>query len=529
MSASKLLFRGSLLSGADQLVRAVAALVLAPIVITRLGVGDFGAWVLLSGLFSQFTLLDPGLSSSLPHFLSAPDARGDEKELRSVASTAFMTYLVITWVSVLLTAIIWLALPMMVNDPRLMSSCRMLTAALGAATCFGSLTRVFPMFLQSRLRRDVISVIGVTRVVVCNALIWWLLARHGAGLEMMGLVHAGGGIVESLVLVVCGRDLLPRIRPRWATKDMARRIMGFSGWSYLITTSERFRSGLDGFILGWLRGSPAAGLYSLGLRPVAMVSETVYACIGNQLLPTFSRLREASGREHLHDAFVIVTRLSAIVSAFCCCLVLVLGPPFLQWWVPGQAGLAIPVLLCLAIPYALQTAQVPAIHLLYALAEHRALALAQSAAVGLNLVLSCVLAWWLGLIGAAIGTAIDIAIIHGLVIPWLVARRCGIPMREFLGHAQAIPFVVCLATSILPLLAMFYWLPQTVSLTTLVLAGGGMTVWLAGWTLTLMPVRADLRALRQLTASLSPQPPMALPPKTSTSSKFANKRKNRSK
>lgn len=502
MNAGSLLLRGSVLSGADQVIRAIAALVIAPLVITRLGMADYGAWILLSGLFSQFTLLDPGLRSSLPHFLSAPDERGDEEELSAVASTAFMVYGVITLVSVVLTAIIWLLLPVMVHEVRLLAACQGLTVAMGVATCIGSLTRVFPSFLQSRLRRDVISLVGLLRVLICNVLIWWLLTYRQAGLEMMGLVHAAGGVLEALVLTVCGRDLVRRIRPRWASKAMSRRIMGFSGWSYLITTSERLRAGLDSFILGWLRGSPAAGLYNLGLRPVAMVFETVYACIGNQLLPTFSRLHEAGGRKRLHSAFLLITRLSTLLSACSAVLLLAVGPAFLRCWVPQAAGQAIPILLCLAVPYALQCAQVPAIHLLFALSGHRALALAQSAAVVLNLVLSCLLAWQLGIVGAALGTAVDIALVHGVVMPLLVARKCGIPVREFLWESQAIPWGVSLGLSVIPLVAVHYWLPLDASFVTVGLVACGMAAWLAGWIAWLTPLGNDLRALQRLTAQI---------------------------
>lgn len=502
MNAARLLFRGSVLSGADQIVRGIAALLIAPVVLSHLGIADFGAWVLLSGLFSQFTLLDPGLRSSLPHFLSAPDERGDEAELRTVASTAFLAYGAITLVSAVLTLIIWLAMPLMVNEPHLLTASRGLTLALGLMTCVGSLTRVFPIFLQSRLRKDLISLVGLLRVILCNLLIWWLLTRRGAGLETMGLVHAIGGALEALVLTFCGRGLIPHIRTSWATKAMARRLMGFSGWSYLITTSERLRSGLDSFILGWLRGSPSAGLYSLGLRPVAMVSETVYACIGNQLLPTFSRLQEAGGKNRLHHAFLVITRLSTVLSACCAVMLLAVGPTFLHCWVPSQAAQAIPVLLLLAVPFALQTAQVPAIHLLYAVNEHRALALAQSAAVALNLVLSCVLAWWLGLIGAALGTAVDILLVHGVVLPILVARKGGVPLREFLWLSQLQPLLVCLAMSLVPMVMIHYWLPPTASFLALGLVSIVMAGWLAGWLWWITPLRSDLLALQRLTGQL---------------------------
>lgn len=452
MNIGRQLIRGSLLSGAEQAVRAVAALAITPVMVSGLGVADFGIWVLLAAFFSQLVLLDPGLQASLPRFFSKPDARGDDAELRAVASTGFAIYLLVTAATMAVAAVVWLLMPCLIADTSRLESARWSALMIGVSTSITALTRLFPVFLISRLRREVISFTAIARVVICTAVIAWLLMEKGGGLIEVAAVHSAGGVIEALALVWFGRDLLPRIRAGDASRATARSLLSYSGWSYLISVSERLRSGLDGFVLGWLRGSPAAGVYSLGLRPVTMVFDTVYACIGNQLLPAFTRIQETGGRERLVEAFLRVTRLSAFVSFLSAAVVTGIGPDFLRWWIPDQAEAAAPVLLWLALPFALQSAQAPAIHLLYALAEHRSLALAQAAGVLLNLALSILFARWFGIVGAAMGTAVEIFLLHGLVMPWLIAKQAGVSAVRFIWRGQAIPLLIAL-----PLLAVAWW------------------------------------------------------------------------
>jgi len=67
---------------------------------------------------------------------------------------------------------------------------------------------------------------------------------------------------------------------------------------------QRLRSALDGFVLGWLRGSQAAGVYNLGARPVCMAFDTVYAAIGTQLPPAFTPFRRTGHHPRLGPAFL---------------------------------------------------------------------------------------------------------------------------------------------------------------------------------------------------------------------------------
>lgn len=494
MNLARLLLRGSVTGVAEQLVRALTALALTPVMVSKLGLADFGAWVLLTGLFSQFSLLDPGLQSSLPRFL----VQREPGRHRGVASTAQFIYLLVTAACIGLTLAVWVLLPWFTVETAHLSTARHITILLGAATAAGALFRLPALHLQSLMRRDLIALIATGRVLVCAAAVFWLLQWRGGGLLQVALVHASGAIVESLLLAWFGRSLGSSLRWRWVDRAVARELLGFSGWAYVISVCDRLRPGLDAFVLGWLRGSPATGVYNLGARPVWMMADVVYAAIGLQLLPAFTRMRESGDQERLHTAFLLITRLSAWLAMAAAGAALALGPSFLRWWVPEHAAEAAPVLLCLALPLGLQLAQVPAVHLLYAVAQHRALALVQSGGMILNLALSLVLSRWLGIVGAALGTAVEIILLHGFVMPLLLARKAGIPAAAFMWRGQMVPLLASMAACSLPALAVWRWMPAGADLRTVAAAGVLTCIWLGLCAWGFRAGRGEITRLRQL-------------------------------
>ncbi len=209
-------------------------------------------------------------------------------------------------------------------------------------------------------------------------------------------------------------------------------------------------------------------------------------------------MRESGDHERLNAAFLLITRLSAWLAMSAAGAALALGPSFLRWWVPEHAEEAAPVLLCLALPLGLQLAQVPAVHLLFALAQHRALALVQCAGMVVNLTLSLVLARWLGIVGAALGTAVEIILLHGLVMPLLIARKAGMPASVFMWRGQMVPLLACAVAAVVPAMMITHWMPLQPTVWQLVVAASGTGAWLAGCAGVFRTGRAEVGELNRL-------------------------------
>ena len=433
MKVANLFFRSSVLGVADQLLRALMALFLTPLMVARLGGADFGMWVLLTGFFSQYILLDAGLTASLPHFLGQAIGRNDAAACREIVSTAALMLARVTLLGLGVTAVGWLVLPWFLHDVSRLAGARGVVIVFGIAMAAQTLAKIFVLDLNSRLRSDVVSAFGLLRVLIC-APAAWLVLRHGGGVLDLAFVHGTGTVAEAIGIAAWNRALLADIHPRWSNKVVRREILRYSGWSYALTTSERLRGALDPFLLGWLRDSVSTGIYALGMRPVVMFYDVAYSLIGGQLLPAFSRLHAERRTKLLEKSFVMSSRVSALLAAFGGGWLIMVGPLFMRCWVPQEARAALPVLWCVAFSFVLYATQIPSVHLLYSRSQHRAVALVFMAGVIVNLMLSAVLIVKLGIVGAAVGTAVEMTIVYGAVLPWLVAQTMKKPVRWVFDH-----------------------------------------------------------------------------------------------
>ena len=87
MSLMPRILRGSAVNVVEQMLRLLCALWITPRMVWYLEESGYGLWVVLSTLFGQFILLDPGLGASLARFLARAEFSGDQNGLRRALST----------------------------------------------------------------------------------------------------------------------------------------------------------------------------------------------------------------------------------------------------------------------------------------------------------------------------------------------------------------------------------------------------------------------------------------------------------
>lgn len=449
--------RGSAMHVLEQLARLACALWITPRMVWYLGEQGFGLWVLLTGIFSQFILLDLGLGSSLPRFLSRAIGRNDEEALRRAASTGTAGFAIIALVSLLVGTVVWLTLPYFLSGAHKLHEARSVVVALMVGSLAFWAARPIAVHLQSRLRRDLMSLAAIVRVLICTPLAGWALAR-GDGLATVAWIHAFGGVGEVTLMALWDRSLFPLLRWRSVSREQARELLGFSRWTYVMTTSERLRSGVDPFILASYLDSAATGIYALGQRLALMFYDVAYAFAGTQLLSAFSHLEGAGERARLERGFVAASRFATMIAVLGGGMLWAIGPTFLRRWVYDQAAQATPVLMCLILPHVLYASQIPSMHLLVSLGRHRLLAWTYLGGMLLNLALSILFVWKLGIIGAALGTAVEMTLVYSVALPWLVVRQAGMTWRAVLWMGLWEPLLRGMLIMLIPLILTRRWL-----------------------------------------------------------------------
>ncbi|SKB07435.1 Membrane protein involved in the export of O-antigen and teichoic acid [Prosthecobacter debontii] len=431
MSLLPKIVQGSAMHVVEQAIRLTCALWLTPRMLNYLGETNYGLWGLLTSIFTQFVLLDLGLCTSMPRFLSRAIGQGNTEELCRSASTGTAGMFIIGVLAQIAGVVTWFGLPWFLKESHELGEARNVVIALMVTSLTFWLGRPLMLHLQSQLRRDLIALASIMRLLITTPSVAWALS-NGRGIETVAWIHALGALGELILFFFFDRAFFRLVRWPWVNRAKARELLVFARWSYVLTTSERIRSGFSGadlFIVAAFLGSAMSGIYSLGQRLAYIFYEVAYAIVGAQLLSTFSQLDGAGDRERLKQSFVAASRISAQLAVIGGGILWATGPAFLKRWVPAQAEEATPVLLYLIIPHILCATQIPSRHLLISLARHRPLALTCLAGILLNLLLTVLWVQNFGMVGAAIATFVEMTLLYGIAIPWLVITQTEFPRR----------------------------------------------------------------------------------------------------
>lgn len=91
-----------------------------------------------------------------------------------------------------------------------------------------------------------------------------------------------------------------------------RDLFSFGSYHAMSKFLNALTRGLDVLLIGWRLGNAAAGLYSVGIRVVALAVGQVGNVLNSVMFSTFSRLQD--DRPRMADAYVRATRYMAVVS-----------------------------------------------------------------------------------------------------------------------------------------------------------------------------------------------------------------------
>lgn len=440
MSLARRFLAGSGLSLIDQALKMASAFVLTPIIVAGLGAGPYGAWCVLMAVFAQYGWLDLGLGVSIPRFFAKAIGRKDDQEVKVLAGTGAVVFLVIASASILLSlAVAWQS-PSWFQGSGVEGAMPAVVLMCGTFIAAQTLTQLSLGYLKGHLRYDRIAAASIVRVILTAGLIV-LALRRGWGLTGVAAMHTVCILIECAMLVTFARRQQPPLRPAFADfqKPKAVELFKYSATAYLLMAGQSLRNSLDPIIISMQAGEEAVTGYALGNRFPVLFVDIAHILAGGQLLSLFSHFIGNNDQAGLNRAFLFSSRMCATIAVLGSGLMWMFGEPFFQRWIPEHALAAWQVLIPAVLPKALFIAQTPSMVLLLAQAKHRRLAEIDWMSGACNLGLTWWLAGRMGAPGAAWATCVEQSLVCGLVWPFLGARAAEMPFWKVWGNLLLIP------------------------------------------------------------------------------------------
>jgi O-antigen/teichoic acid export membrane protein len=424
-----MLFKNTAAQSADLLTAYLFSLLLAPLMLDRLGLSLFGVWAVTGALATYAGLADLGVTRSLSRFVALYDVQGDRT---AIAECVGLGLVVTTVVSALAAAVAVAAAPLLAPGLDVVSAGDLRLVLLAAVAIYGFTT----------YRRVLGSVaVGLRRMVPANVanvftnalnfafsvailLIRPDLVAYGAANALSYLIGIGAALVAL-------RHVWGSIPVAWPSRERSRAVLGFGVRTQLHAFADLVNLQTDKIVLAFVVGIRAAASYEIAARVVLAVRSVGLLTI-SAMIPTATAHILLHGREVVPRLYRRYTRLTVGLSFPVFALTCLTAPFLLHAWLDDVPAHAAGVVVVLTLGYVPQLSCVVAMNIATADGRPGLVASTSLAVAALNIALTLALAPVFGFWGILGGTVVALAFGSGVFV-MRFHRAYALPLRDYVS------------------------------------------------------------------------------------------------
>jgi O-antigen/teichoic acid export membrane protein len=442
------LARNTVAQALPRLAGYILSFLSAPIIVSGLGLRNFGIWALTGALAQYGALLDLGVGVSLARYIAA---HTDDRE--SCGQYMAIGFGAVIAIGALLGAAAMLGAPIVrgalhgisLAHMRLVLGC---SVVLLCCSMVSGVITAYPIghrrMVVPNIANAIASAINFVASVGSIAL--------GAGLPGYALANAGAGIVSIAVvwlMVVRVEGRLPVRAARW---PVVRTFLAFSVKNQVIKMMDLVNYQTDKIVIAFSVGPAIAGAYELANRVALAVREVgIYAASAIDI--EFTAMRALHGFDSVRQRYRRLLEVAVTFGYPPMLLTIASAPMLLDVWLshapPDSAG----VLAALCSAYLLAVSTGVSYSVAVAAGEPGTVARASIGAAVANVLLTVALAPLFGVWGVLAGTVV--ALSGGAIAQiTLVHRRYDLPAESYL--AAVVPPLRTYALFAVPVAA-FCW------------------------------------------------------------------------
>ncbi len=424
---------GVILSYVNMLVGNLIPFIYTPIMLDILGQAEHGLYGIANSVMGYISLLNFGIGSAIIRYISKYRAEGDKKGEAKVIGLFLKTYIVIS--VLILTVGMILSFNLDFYGRSLTSAelntleilVRLMTVSMAVflpAGIFSSVILSYEKYIFNRI-------IGIASTVLapCLNLIMLVLGFKSIGLVIASMIM---NLLSCVIYIIYAFARLHiSIDLKNTPKGLLSEILCFSAFAFVGSIVDMLYWSTDKLIIGWAIGTSAVTVYNMGAQFNSYLTNLSTA-ISGVLTPRISAIatKENSIGE-LSELFIRIGRLQFIIVSFIVSAFIAFGRQFIFLWLGDGYEPAYYVALFTMIPVSVPLIQNTGLNILYVLNKHKFRSIVYACVACLNVVLTFILVWEYGIVGAACATGVSYTLGNIFIINWYYCKRIGLDIPLF--------------------------------------------------------------------------------------------------
>jgi O-antigen/teichoic acid export membrane protein len=442
------------------------AFFLSPFVVHHLGVSRYGVWVLIVSFTGYLGLLDLGVRGTVTYYVAKFHTQANHENASRLASTAFVIFLILAFFVFAISVIVgivfslWFHVQIYLNTN--LQALLMLAGASIGCTLIGG---VFGSVLSGLQRLDVVNAIEIGSTIL-KALLIVVCLEQGKGLIALATIQLISSVLVGLTYAWMSWRLYPQLNVRFVLPDRTNvsLIASFGGYLFLLNVSTYIIMYTDSVVIGAVLSVAMVAFFAIASNLITY-SRGFITGVCYSISPWASSLDAQGNREKIELLVLAVPRFATILVLPVILTFVIRGKTFIGLWMGAQ--FAVPsgkVLQILSLALFFSAANQVATSITIGINRHRPVVFMNIAEAALNLTLSVILAYQIGIDGVAWGTAIASLISSLIFWPLYFRRIFGIRSSQYLISTWARPAVVVIPFALVSYVIDRTWYPPTLFL-----------------------------------------------------------------
>ncbi len=378
---------------------------LTPFIIHRLGVKEYGVYVLLLTIVSFFSLLNFGFIYSFVKELSAANAETEASaaRMRQIFGATLVIFTAVGIIAII-TGVVLMFFGTDLFGIDVIQSSAVQTSFLivGFIGFLNSLSLVYSHIPFALQRQDIGTTVYIANITI-TGLLTIVALFFGKGVVWLIGIQVVSSTFSLITLYWYSRKIAPWLTPAFtASRSMYRQLAAAGGFMYMHNLSSSFLAQLDRVIISSMAGSAALTYYAVPGSLTEKIQGTVTSLSGI-LFPLTSQMLEQGRHDELRRMYRRAMTVILLLSSALAASIAVFGNKILLYWVGAEiAVVSTPILYWLVPTYFLLAIFMPLTNFLGGLGKTKFLALSSVSMAALNIALLSMLLPSYGILGAAI-------------------------------------------------------------------------------------------------------------------------------
>lgn len=389
----------------DYLAQPLGMLLAAPFLIHRLGLSQYGMWMLASATVGAAGLISTGFGDATIRYASLFRGQRDWLRVNQVVSGTILINLVLSSTVALL---LWVFAPYAVHhwfkiEPELQGACVKALQVGSVILVVRSIDSVFVSVLRAfEQYRPAVEITVCVRAATIFAAVWLVASGKGVVSIMLAtLLMATAGMILQAMAVRARVGPVPLV-PAWHRNALVG-LLSYGSFSWLQGLSGIVFNQADRLIIGALLGTSAVAYYSVCTQAAQPIHGLIASGL-HFLFPHLSARNSSAERTTLQPLISTAFWLNAVLGLSLGLPVVLLSKLLLALWMgPAFAHHTWLILTLLAIGFSLLGLNVTGHYTLLALGEARYVTCLNLVAGAITLIAIGALIPQFGLVGAAAG------------------------------------------------------------------------------------------------------------------------------